>query len=114
VRKVCTVEIIPALAEAAAKVLSELGHDNVSVKVGDGYQGWPECGPFDAVIVTAALEHVPLPLIGQLKVGGQLVMPLGPASVPQQLTVVEKIAPSETRTRSIILVQFVPFARSAD
>ena len=64
VRKVCTVEIIPALAEAAAKVLSELGHDNVSVKVGDGYQGWPECGPFDAAIVTAALEHVPPPLIG--------------------------------------------------
>ena len=62
VRKVCTVEIIPALAEAAAKAVGELGYNNVSVKVGDGYQGWPECGPFDAMIVIAALEHVPPPL----------------------------------------------------
>ena len=77
VRKVCAVEIIPSLAEAAAKVLRGLGYDNVSVKVGDGYQGWSECSPFDAIIVTAALEHVPPPLIEQLKVGGRLVMPLG-------------------------------------
>jgi hypothetical protein len=83
--------------------------DNVSVKVGDGYDGWPECGPFDAMIVTAALGHVPPRLIDQLKVGGRLVMPLGPADAPQQLTVIEKIAPSETRMRSIILVRFVPF-----
>ena len=114
VRKVCTVEIIPPLAEAAAKVLRELGYDNVSVKVGDGYQGWPECSPFDAIIVTAALEHVPPPLIEQLKVGGRLVMPLGPTQARQQLTVIEKIAPSETRMRFIILVQFVPFTRSQD
>ena len=106
VRKVCTVEIIPPLAEAAAKVLRHLGHDNVTVKVGDGYHGWLECGPFDAVIVTAALGHVPPPLIEQLKVGGRLVMPLGPAHAPQQLTVVEKIAPSETRIRSFIPVRF--------
>jgi len=114
VRKVCTIEIIPPLAEAAEKVLRELGYDNVSVKVGDGYLGWPECGPFDATIVTAALDHVPPPLIEQLKVGGRLVMPLGPAHAPQQLTVIEKIAPSEMRTRSISLVAFVPFIRSKD
>jgi protein-L-isoaspartate(D-aspartate) O-methyltransferase len=114
VRKVCTVEIIPQLAEAAANVLKDLGFDNVSVKVGDGYQGWSECGPFDAVIVTAALGHVPPPLIAQLKVGGRLIMPLGLAYAPQQLTVIEKIAPSETRTRSVILVRFVPFIRSQD
>ena len=114
VRKVCTIEIIPQLAEAAAKVLRELGYDNVSVKVGDGYQGWPECGPFDAMIVTAAPQHVPPPLIEQLKVGGRLVMPLGVANAPQQLTVVERIAPSQTRSRSIILVNFVPFTRSQD
>ena len=113
-RKVCTVEIIPPLAEAAEKVLRELGYDNVSVKVGDGYHGWPECGPFDAMIVTAALGHVPPPLIEQLKVGGRLVMPLGPADAPQQLTVIEKIAPSETRMRSITVVNFVPFTRSRD
>ena len=113
-RKVCTVEIIPSLADAAANVLKELGYENVSVKVGDGYNGWSECGPFDAVIVTAALGHVPPPLIEQLKVGGRLVMPLGPADAPQQLTVIEKVAPSETRMRSIILVRFVPFIRSPD
>lgn len=114
VRKVCTIEIIPALAKAAAKVLRDLGYDNLSVKVGDGYHGWPECGPFDAMIVTAALGHVPPPLIEQLKVGGRLVMPLGPAHAPQQLTIVEKIAPGETKTRSVILVRFVPFTRSRD
>src|SRR5262245_19195704 len=113
-QKVCTVEIIPPLAEAAAKLLSNLGHDNVSVKVGDGYQGWPECGPFDAMIVTAAIEHVPPPLIEQLKVGGRLVMPLGSASTTQQLTVVEKVAAGETKTRAITLVRFVPFTRSRD
>jgi protein-L-isoaspartate(D-aspartate) O-methyltransferase len=106
VRKVCTVEIIPPLAEAAAESLRNLGYNNVSVKVGDGYQGWLECGPFNAIIVTAALEHVPPPLIEQLKVGGRLVMPLGPAHATQQLTVVEKIAASETKTRSIVLVRY--------
>jgi len=114
VRRVCTVEIIPQLAGAVVKVLKELDYGNVSVKVGDGYHGWPECGPFDAMIVTAALGHVPPPLIEQLKVGGRLVIPLGPAEAPQQLTVIEKIAPSETRMRFIILVQFVPFTRSQD
>jgi protein-L-isoaspartate(D-aspartate) O-methyltransferase len=114
VRRVCTVEIIPSLAEAAAKVLRELGYNNVSFKVGDGYLGWPECGPFDAMIVTAALDRVPPPLMEQLKVGGRLVMPLGPIHAPQQLTVVEKIAPSETRMRSIAPVAFVPFTRSED
>src|SRR5262249_57576410 len=96
----------------AAKLLRDLGHDNVSVKVGDGYQGWPECGPFDAIVVTAALEHIPPPLIEQLKVGGRLIMPLGPAYATQQLTVVEKIAPRDTKTRSVMLVRFVPFTRS--
>jgi protein-L-isoaspartate(D-aspartate) O-methyltransferase len=114
VQKVCTVEIIPLLAEAASKLLRNLGHDNVSVKVGDGYRGWPECGPFDAIIVTAALEHIPGPLIEQLKVGGRLVMPIGPAYATQQLTVVEKVAAGETKTRSVMPVRFVPFTRSPD
>ena len=76
--------------------------------------GWLECGPFDAIIVTAALEHIPPPLIDQLKVGGRLVMPPGPAHASQQLTVVEKIAASETKTRSVVVVRFVPFTRSAE
>ncbi len=111
-RKVCTIEIIPQLAEAAAKALREIAYDNVSVRLGDGYAGWPECGPFDAIIVTAALGEVPPPLIEQLKVGGRLVMPVGPAYTTQQLTVVEKIAPENTTTRSVALVRFVPFTRS--
>jgi protein-L-isoaspartate(D-aspartate) O-methyltransferase len=113
-RKVCTIEIIPALAEAAAKKLRDLGYDNVSVRLGDGYGGWPECGPFDAIVVTAALGQVPPPLIEQLKVGGRLVMPVGAAYSTQQLTLVEKIAPDKTARRAVALVRFVPFTRSQD
>jgi protein-L-isoaspartate(D-aspartate) O-methyltransferase len=110
-RKVCTIEIIPQLAEAAAKTLKDLAYDNVTVRLGDGYAGWPECGPFDAIVVTAALGEVPPPLIEQLKAGGRLVMPVGPEST-QQLTVVEKIGPGQTTTRAVGLVRFVPFTRS--
>src|SRR6478609_2248078 len=99
-RKVCTIEIIPQLAEAATKALKDHAYDNVSVRLGDGYGGWPECGPFDAIVVTAALGEPP-PLIEQLKVGGRLVMPVGPAYTTQQLTVVEKIAPGKTTTRAV-------------
>ena len=111
-RKVCTIEIIPALAEAAAKTLRDLTYDNVRVRLGDGYGGWPECGPFDGIVVTAALGEVPPPLIEQLKVGGRLVMPVGPGYTTQYLTVVEKIAPDKTTTRAVALVRFVPFTRS--
>jgi protein-L-isoaspartate(D-aspartate) O-methyltransferase len=111
-RKVCTIEIIPQLAEAAAKTLKELAYDNVSARLGDGFDGWPECGPFDAIVVTAALGQPPPPLIEQLKVGGRLVMPVGPAYTTQQLTVVEKIAPGKTTARTVALVRFVPFTRS--
>ena len=111
-RKVCTIEIIPQLAEAAANTLRNLAYDNVSVRLGDGYDGWPECGPFDAIVVTAALGQVPPPLIEQLKVGGRLVMPVGPGYTTQHLTVVEKIAPDKTTTRAVALVRFVPLTRS--
>jgi protein-L-isoaspartate(D-aspartate) O-methyltransferase len=111
-RKVCTIEIIPQLAEAAAKALRDQAYDNVSVRLGDGYAGWPECGPFDAIVVTAALGQIPPPLIEQLKVGGRLVMPVGPAYTTQHLTVVEKTAPDKTTTRAVALVRFVPFTRS--
>jgi protein-L-isoaspartate(D-aspartate) O-methyltransferase len=111
-RKVCTIEIVASLAESAAKTLKDLGYDNVSVRTGDGYHGWPECGPFDAIVVTAALAHVPPALIGQLKVGGRIVMPVGPAGETQRLTLVEKVAPDQTTARDIILVRFVPFTRS--
>jgi len=111
-RKVCTIEIIPQLAETAAETLRDLGYDNVSVRLGDGYVGWPECGLFDAIVVTAALAQVPPPLIEQLKVGGRLVMPVGPAYTTQQLTLVEKIGPGRTTTRMVGLVRFVPFTHS--
>ena len=111
-RKVCSIEIVPKLAEAAAKTLKDLAYDNVSVRLGDGYDGWPECGPFDAIVVTAALEQLPPPLIEQLKEGGRVVMPVGPAYTTQLLTVVEKAASGKTTTRSVALVRFVPFTRS--
>ena len=111
-RKVCTIEIVPQLAEAATKALRDLAYDNVSVRLGDGYAGWPECGPFDAIVVTAALGQVPPPLIEQLKVGGRLVMPVGADYGTQHLTVVEKIAPDKTTTRAVAPVRFVPFTRS--
>ena len=98
-RKVCTIEIIPPLAEAAAKTLRDIAYDNVSVRLGDGYGGWPECGPFDAIVVTAALGQVPPPLIEQLKVGGRLVMPVGAAYTTQHLTV-SKNSPMTRRQRA--------------
>ena len=110
-KQVCTVEIVAPLAVGAMKVLSDLGYDNARVRVGDGYQGWPECGPFDQIIVTAAIGHIPAPLIEQLKVGGKLVMPLGPPDNVQYLTVVEKTGPKETKGRIVMLVRFVPFVR---
>jgi protein-L-isoaspartate(D-aspartate) O-methyltransferase len=110
-KQVCTVEIVAPLAVGAIKVLGDLGHDNARVRVGDGYQGWPECGPFDSIIITAAIGHVPSPLIEQLKVGGKLVMPLGPPDNVQYLTVLEKTGPKETKGRIVMLVRFVPFVR---
>jgi protein-L-isoaspartate(D-aspartate) O-methyltransferase len=110
-RKVCTIEIVQPLAVASALVLRELGYSNVDVRIGDGYQGWSECGPFDAIIVTAAIGEIPPPLIEQLKVGGKIVMPIGPPGVIQLLTVIEKVAPDKTTMRGVTPVRFVPFVR---
>jgi protein-L-isoaspartate(D-aspartate) O-methyltransferase len=110
-KSVCTVELVAPLAVGAMKALSDQGYDNARVRVGDGYQGWPECGPFDSIIVTAALEHIPPPLIEQLKVGGKLVMPLGYANAVQGLTVAEKLDIGKINARIVSLVRFVPFQR---
>jgi protein-L-isoaspartate(D-aspartate) O-methyltransferase len=91
--------------------LAEVAPDHVVLEVGTG-SGYQECGPFDAIVVTAALGQVPPPLIEQLKVGGRLVMPVGPAYTTQHLTVVEKIGLGNTTTRAVGLVRFVPFTRS--
>lgn len=106
-RSVHTIEIIPELARRAKTVIETLGLKNVSVRCGDGYQGWPEAAPFDAVMVTARAGRIPPPLLEQLKVGGRLIMPLGDTGMVQELTLVTKTATGLTR-RNICAVRFVP------
>lgn len=106
--EVYSVEIVPELAERAADVLAELGFDQVQVRAGDGYLGWPEAAPFDAIIVTAAGPRVPQPLVEQLRVGGRLVMPLGEVYETQELAVFTKQADGSLRQRSVLPVRFVP------
>ncbi len=107
--KVYTIEYIEALGLQAKKRLADLGYDNVEVKIGDGYVGWPEHQPFDAIIVTAAPDHIPEPLIEQLKPGGRLVIPVGATSRNQELLLVEKCLEGKLRKRRVIPVRFVPF-----
>ena len=90
VDEVYSVEIIPELAESAAQRLKELGYDNVRTKQGDGYYGWEEYAPFDAIVVTAAADHIPPPLIAQLKEGGRMVIPVGNPWSYQKLILLEK------------------------
>lgn len=108
---VFTIEIIEPLADAAAGRLKRLGYDKVQVKFADGFFGWAERAPFDAIIVTAAADHVPPPLIEQLKSGGRMVIPLGSVFFRQVLVLVEKDNDGKIRTRSIAPVAFVPLTR---
>jgi len=105
---VYSVEIIPSLAERARQTLRRLGYDRVQVRAGDGYQGWPEEAPFDGIIVTAAGERIPEPLIEQLAPGGRLVMPLGPEGGIQQLVLLTKGVDGAVERRDILPVRFVP------
>ena len=105
VKEVYTIEIVESLAESAKERLINLGYDNVIVKWGDGYKGWPEHAPFDCVIVTAAPEYIPKALVEQLKIGGRLVIPVG--SFYQELKVITK-AKDGIKEESIIPVRFVP------
>jgi len=89
-RQVYTVEIIGVLSQRAAQTLKELGYDYIQTKVGDGYYGWEEYAPYDAIIVTCAPDHVPQPLINQLKDGGRLIIPVGPPGFYQTLWLIEK------------------------
>ena len=102
---VYTIEIVAPLAEKAAEILDSLGYKNIFVRAGDGYQGWPEAAPFDAIIVTAAAPKIPQPLIDQLKIGGRLVIPVGDLS--QELYLVTKNEEGIVK-QSIIPVRFVP------
>lgn len=107
---VYTIEIVEPLARSAESTLTELGYANVSVLAGDGYRGWPEHAPFDAVVVTAAPDHIPKPLVEQLKEGGRLVIPVGEQW--QELMVVTKTK-SGTEMRSVTPVRFVPMTGEA-
>jgi protein-L-isoaspartate(D-aspartate) O-methyltransferase len=108
VSRVYTVELIPELAAGAAETLRGLGAANVEVREGDGYFGWPEHAPYDAIIVKESIDHVPSTLLAQLRPGGRLVIPLGGAMRPQQLTVVEKHADGTTTERGVLPVRFSP------
>jgi len=111
VEAVCTIEIIPALGRSAARRLDGLGYANVRTRIADGYHGWPDCAPFDAIVVTAAIDHVPPPLVAQLAPGGRMVIPVGGVFATQHLTLVEKSETGEVSTRQLLPVRFVPFVR---
>ena len=105
---VFTIEIIPSLAESAARRLDRLGYENVAARQGDGYYGWPAHAPFDAIVVTAAAGHIPPPLIDQLAPGGRMAIPVGGPFQLQHLVLVTKAADGVVTTHSIVPVQFVP------
>jgi protein-L-isoaspartate(D-aspartate) O-methyltransferase len=109
--EVYSVEIIEALAKESADRLQRLGYKNIHVKRGDGYLGWPEQAPFEAIIVTAGAEHVPPPLIEQLKRGGRMVIPVGEPHGEQSLLLVEKDIDGTVSTRNVAPVLFVPLTR---
>ena len=113
VADVYTIEIVPELGEAASVLLHELGYENVHVRVGDGYLGWPEHAPFDGIIVTAAPDHIPEPLLAQLKPGGRLVIPVGPEHQTQTLLVLEKQRDGSITREEKMLVRFVPLTGDA-
>lgn len=105
---VYSIEIVPELAERARQTLQHLGYTRARVRAGDGYVGWPEEAPFDAIVVTAAGDHIPQPLVDQLKPGGRLVMPVGAAYAVQQLSVLEKATDGSLTPREVLPVRFVP------
>jgi len=110
VEEVYTIEIIPQLAETSKKLFEKLNYENIHVKTADGYYGWEDAGPFDAIVVTAAAEHIPPPLIDQLKDGGKMIIPVGTPFFVQQLMLVEKNQ-GEITTKTLMPVRFVPFTR---
>ncbi len=110
IEEVYTIEIVRPLGEQAKRML-DAQYDNVFVKIADGYHGWSEHAPFDAIVVTAAAEYIPPPLVEQLKEGGRMIIPVGSPFQIQQLMLVEKGKDGEISTRSLMPVRFVPFER---
>lgn len=109
VEQVYSIEIIEQLGQRATSTLENLGYENVSTRIADGYDGWPEHAPFDSIIVTAGISHIPPPLIRQLKNGGSMVIPVGTRFQTQQLTLVRKDLDGKVSTKQILPVIFVPF-----
>ena len=110
VEKVYTIEIIPELGRAADAQLRNLGYTNIEVRVSDGYYGWPEEAPFDGIVVTAAATEIPPPLIGQLREGGKMIIPIGPEFSVQNLVLVT-MKKGRPEQRQLFPVRFVPFTR---
>jgi protein-L-isoaspartate(D-aspartate) O-methyltransferase len=108
VRTVCTIEIVEPLARQADARLRAEGYANVRTKVGDGWYGWEDCGPFDAIVVTAAASQIPPPLVRQLKPGGRMVIPVGAPFLAQHLVLVDKASDGTVSTRQVLPVAFVP------
>ncbi len=106
--EVYSVEVVETLADQAARLLKDLDYNNVHVQEGDGYFGWAAHAPYDAMIIKEAIDHVPPPLLGQLKRGGRMVMPLGPERGPQYLTVITKDADGKVSEQRIMPVRFSP------
>lgn len=111
VRHVYTIEIVGPLARQSARRLTELGYRNVTVRHGDGYAGWPAHAPFDGIIVTAGAEHIPKPLVDQLKPGGRMVIPVGSTREGQRLRLITKDRSGKIGEQVIIGVRFVPLTR---
>ena len=110
VKEIYTIEIVTELAAAATLRLKKLGYGKVKVKEADGYYGWKENGPYDAIIVTAAAEFVPPPLIEQLKENGKIIIPIGSPFMTQTLMLIEKNG-KKIKTKNLLPVRFVPFTR---
>ena len=111
VARVYSIEIVAPLGEQARALLAELGYRNVDVRIGDGYRGWPEAAPFDAIVVTAAPDHVPQPLVDQLQPGGRMVIPVGQRHGIQDLLVITRDADGRAVKRRTLAVRFVPLTR---
>ncbi len=114
VKEVYTIEIYKQLGDRAKKRLEDLKYKKIKCKVADGYFGWQEHAPFDAIIVTCAADHIPPPLIKQLKPGGRMCIPVGNVALTQQLFLVEKNEDGSVRSKSVLPVRFVPLIRKAE
>jgi protein-L-isoaspartate(D-aspartate) O-methyltransferase len=111
--EVYTIEIVRPLGEEAARALQRAGYGRVHVRIGDGWEGWPEAAPFDAIIVTCAPEDIPAPLVRQLRAGGRLCLPVGPAGAVQELLLLVKRPDGTLERKSALPVRFVPMTRAA-